>query len=78
MKRIQFIFLGFVLLLAACTSATTEPAAIIDESPAMSDEVMESETAVEEPVEADVAVEEEIAVEETAVKPQFVMFTASW
>ncbi len=67
MKRIHVVFLGLILLLTACTSTDTEPATTIDESIINNDEVVESETAVDGVMEA-----------ETAVKPQFIMFTASW
>ena len=80
MKRIQMIFLGLVLLLAACTATTTEPTA---PEPALTvDDSAEMEMTVEEAPMPETAVEEatmpETAVNETAAKPQFIMFTASW
>lgn len=64
MKKIQVILLGLVLLLAACTSAATEPAA--SEPP-----VRDEGGTTDEPLAAPEG-------EATAVKPQFIMFTASW
>ena len=85
----QMIFFGFVLLLAACTSAATEPAATVKEMPVTTDEMVEEmPVTTDEMVEAEAdttAVDDEAAmdtetavVNETAVKPQFIMFTASW
>ena len=73
MKRIQIILLGLVLLLAACTSAVTEPTTSEPSQPSSEPKPMDEIETVPE-----VAPLPETADNEQAVKPQFIMFTASW
>ena len=76
MKRIAYLLVSFVLMLAACTAISTESAA--PAVPAPLDNPPESEAPAILPVETAPTAVPESALNEQAAKPQFIMFTASW
>lgn len=67
MKRIAYLLFSMILLLAACSSNASEPAA---SAPTLTTD--EAQPVVDEPIVP------ETAVNEQAARPQFIMFTASW